>query len=102
MLRVTWRKLSDFHALLAINTSRLSAKQLHRRHQPVMTLFAPPIERGQKKGIFRSDLLVSWHLAMIRAIAHAASAELRSGRIEESRVEEAVITTAVNALIPEP
>jgi AcrR family transcriptional regulator len=102
VLRATWRKLSDFHALLAINTSRLSAKQLHRRHQPVMTLFAPPIERGQKKGIFRSDLLVSWHLAMIRAIAHAASAELRSGRIEESRVEDAVITTAVNALTPEP
>src|SRR4029079_2336942 len=32
VLGATWRKLSDFHALLAINTSRLSAKELHRRH----------------------------------------------------------------------
>jgi hypothetical protein len=67
-----------------------------------MTLFVPLIERGQEKGVFRSNLPVSWHLAMIRAIAHAASAELRSGRIEESRVEDAMVTTAMNALTPEP
>src|SRR6476469_5420656 len=98
VLRATWLKLSDFQALLAINTSRLSAKELHRRHQPVMTLFEPLIERGQKKGIFRGDLPVSWHLAMIRAIAHAASAEVRSGRIPASQVESAMLTTALAAL----
>jgi AcrR family transcriptional regulator len=101
VLRATWQKLSDFQTLLAINTSRLSAKELHRRHQPVMTLFVPLIERGQKKGVFRSDLPVAWHLAMVRAIAHAASAELRSGRIDESRVEDALISTAKNALGPQ-
>jgi AcrR family transcriptional regulator len=101
VLRATWHKLSDFQALLAINISRLSAKELHRRHQPVMTLFVPLIERGQQKGVFRSDLPVSWHLAMLRAIAHAASAELRSGRIDESTVEDAMISTAMNALSPQ-
>jgi AcrR family transcriptional regulator len=98
VLRSTWHKLSDFHALLAINTGRLSAKELHRRHQPVMMLFVPLIERGQKKGVFRKDLPVSWHLAMIRAIAHAASAEVRSGRIAERAVERAMLSTALNAL----
>jgi AcrR family transcriptional regulator len=98
VLDATWHKLSDFHALLAINTGRLSAQELHRRHQPVMTLFVPLIERGQKKGVFRKDLPVSWHLAMIRAIAHAASAEVRSGRIAESDVEAAMLSTALNAL----
>ncbi|HEY8406793.1 MAG TPA: TetR/AcrR family transcriptional regulator [Gaiellaceae bacterium] len=98
VLGATWRKLSDFHALLAINTSRLSAKELHRRHQPVMTLFVPLIERGQKKGVFRSDLPVSWHLAMVRAIAHAASAEVRSGRIAEADVEPALLSTVLGAL----
>src|SRR5690349_13820640 len=100
VLRATWHKLSDFHTLLAINTGRLSAKELHRRHQPVMSLFVPLIERGQKKGTFRSDLPVSWHLAMIRAIAHAASAEVRGDRIDESAVEDAMISTAMNALRP--
>jgi AcrR family transcriptional regulator len=101
VLRGTWHKLSDFHALLAINTARLSAKELHRRHQPVMSQFVPLIERGQESGAFRSDLPVSWHLAMIRAIAHAASAEVRSGRIEEARVEDAMIATALQALRPQ-
>jgi AcrR family transcriptional regulator len=100
VLRATWLKLSDFQALLAINTSRLSAKELHRRHQPVMTLFVPLIERGQKKGIFRADLPVSWHLAMVRAIVHAASAEVRSGRITEAEVEPAMLSTVMNALSP--
>jgi AcrR family transcriptional regulator len=100
VLRATWLKLSDFQALLAINTSRLSAKELHRRHQPVMTLFVPLIERGQRKGIFRGDLPVSWHLAMVRAIVHAASAEVRSGRITEAEVEPAMLSTVMNALSP--
>jgi AcrR family transcriptional regulator len=100
VLRATWQKLSDFHALLAINTSRLSAKELHRRHQPVMTLFVPLIERGQEEGVFRRDLPVSWHLAMVRAIAHAASAEVRSGRIAEAEVQAALLSTVMNALSP--
>ncbi len=101
VLRATWLKLSDFHALLAINTSRLSAKELHRRHQPVMALFVPLIERGQEKAVFRRDLPVSWHLGMIRAIAHAASTEVRSGRISETDVEPAMLSTVMNALSPQ-
>ena len=100
VLSATWQKLSDFQTLLAINTSRLSAKELHRRHQPVMTQFVPLIERGQEKGVFRSDVPVSWHLAIIRAIAHAASAEARSGRIPASDVERTMLTTALAAISP--
>jgi AcrR family transcriptional regulator len=94
----TWQTLGQFHALLAINTSRLSAKELHRRHLPVTTQFAPLIERGQMQGVFRSDLPVSWHLAVLRAIVHTASNELRSGRISEAEVETAMLTTVFAAL----
>src|SRR3954463_15596726 len=31
VLRATWKELGRFHALLAINTSRLSVEELHRR-----------------------------------------------------------------------
>ena len=98
VLRATWRELDRFHALLAINTSRLSAKELHRRHQPVMTHFAPLVERGQRKGVFRSDVPIAWHLAVLRAIVHAASAELQSGRLSENEVEQTVITTVLAAM----
>ena len=56
VLRATWRELARFHALLAINTARLSAEELHRRHLPMLDQLEPLIERGQKQGVFRSDL----------------------------------------------
>jgi AcrR family transcriptional regulator len=98
VLRATWQNLDQFHALLAINTNRLSAKELRRRHLPVTSQLAPLIERGQGEGVFRSDLPVSWHLAVIRAIVHAASFELQSARIGESDVEAAMLTTALAAI----
>jgi AcrR family transcriptional regulator len=98
VLRATWKELGRFHALLAINTARLSAKELHRRHLPMTTQLWPLIERGQKSGDFRSDLPVSWHVAVIRAIVHTASAELQSGRISETDVEGVMLATALAAI----
>ena len=56
VLRATWRQLAQFHGLLALNTARLSAEELHRRHVPMLDQLEPLIERGQKQGVFRSDL----------------------------------------------
>ena len=98
VLRATWRELSRFHALLAINTTRLSPEELHRRHLPVLNELAPLIERGQEDGTFRRDLPVSWHLAVVRAIVHTASSEIRSGRIAEADAEAAMLSTALAAV----
>jgi len=98
VLRASWRQLSRFHTLLAINTARLSTAELRRRHLPVMTQFVPLIERGQADGSFRSDVPVSWHLAVIRALVHTASAELQGGRLSEADVEQTVITTVLAAI----
>jgi AcrR family transcriptional regulator len=98
VLRATWRELARFQALLALNTARLSAEELRRRHLPVLDQLQPLIERGQKQGAFRPDLPVSWHLAVIRAIVHTASYESQGGRISESRAEAAMLSTAVAAI----
>ena len=98
VLRATWRQLAQFHGLLALNTARLSAEELHRRHVPMLDQLEPLIERGQKQGVFRTDLPVSWQLAVIRAIVHTASREIRGGRIAESRVEAVMISTILGAI----
>src|SRR4051812_19551834 len=41
VLRATWKELDRFHNLLAINTARLSVKELHRRHLPMTTQLWP-------------------------------------------------------------
>jgi len=98
VLLATWRELARFHGLLALNTARLSAEELHRRHVPMLDQLEPLIERGQREGVFRSDLPIAWHLAVIRAIVHAASASIEGGRLEESEVEAAMLTTALAAI----
>jgi AcrR family transcriptional regulator len=98
VLRATWKQLAQFHGLLAINTARLSAEELHRRHLPVLDQFAPLIERGQRQGVFRSDLPVSWQLAVVRSLVHTASHEIRGGRIRESEAEATMISTILGAI----
>jgi AcrR family transcriptional regulator len=98
VLRATWQQLAQFHGLLAINTARLSAEELHRRHLPVLDQFAPLIARGQEERVFRRDLPVSWQLAVIRSIVHTASHELRGGRIRESEVEAVMISTILGSI----
>ena len=98
VLRATWRQLGQFHGLLALNMGRLSPEELHRRHRPMLDQLEPLIERGQKKRVFRRDLPVVWHLAVLRAIVHAASTEIRGGRLAESEAEAAMLTTAISAI----
>ena len=98
VLLATWQELGKFHALLQINLTRLSPKELYLRHLPMTSQLAPLIERGQKDGVFRSDLPVEWHQAVIRGIVHTASTELQSGRIAPADVEQAMLSTAVHAV----
>ncbi|HEY7793256.1 MAG TPA: TetR/AcrR family transcriptional regulator [Gaiellaceae bacterium] len=102
VLRATWRQLAQFHGLLALNTARLSAEELHRRHVPMLDQLEPLIERGQRQGVFRSDLPVAWHLAVVRAVVHAASHEIQARRISESGVEAAMLSTAIAAISEPP
>ena len=97
VLSATWRTLGRYHALVAINT-RLPHEELHQRHGSVLGRLEPLIARGQKAGVFRSDVPVSWHLATMLALIHGASAELSAGRIAEDQVEPALLATVVGAI----
>ena len=100
VLLATWQQLGQFHGILAINMSRLSAKELHRRHLPITTQFIPLLERGQAEGVFRSDVSALWLIAVLRAIVHVASSELQAGRLSRADVERTMLTTALKAIGP--
>lgn len=100
LLRVVteaWRTLGRYHALVAINT-RLPEAELHQRHGKVFTALQALIERGQRTGAFRKDVPAAWHLSMLVALIHAASAELRAERLPPDEVESALVATVLGAL----
>jgi AcrR family transcriptional regulator len=92
-----WRGLERYHALVALNT-QLPQAELRARHHAVLAILEPLIERGQREGAFRSDVPPAWHLSMLLALIHAASAELRTGRISREDAEDALVATALGAL----
>lgn len=99
VVSAAWRALGRFHALVAINV-RLPPAELHSRHEAVLAALEPLVERGRRDGSFRADVPAQWHLAMILALVHAASAEQREGRIPADQVESAVVATVLGALRP--
>jgi hypothetical protein len=92
-----WRTLGRYHALVAINT-QLPEAELHHRHGTVLKALESLIERGQRTGDFRDDVPVGWHLSMLVALIHAASAELRAERLPATKVESALVATVLGAL----
>ncbi len=95
---MTWRTLGRYHALVAINTATQTPEELHHRHGSVLGALLPLIERGQANGAFRTDVAPEWHLAMLMALIHAASAELRAGRVPEDQAEAALVATVLGAV----
>jgi TetR/AcrR family transcriptional regulator, mexCD-oprJ operon repressor len=93
----TWRELGRYHALVAI-TTQLAHAELRAKHHPVLARLEPLIARGQRDGSFRSDVPAAWHLSMLMALVHAASAELQAARIPDAQAESAVVRTALGAI----
>lgn len=101
VVTAAWRALGRFHALVALNT-RLPQDELHRRHQPLLAMLEPLIERGQRDGTFRTEVSATWHLSMLLALVHAASAQLRAGRMPADSIEAAVVATVLGAVAAPP
>jgi len=92
-----WRALGRYHALVAINT-RLPHAELRHRHEPVLAVLEPLIERGQRDGAFRANVPVAWHLATILALIHAASAELDAQLMPTEEIESALLASVLGAV----
>jgi hypothetical protein len=91
------RTLGRYHSLVEIN-ARLPQAELHAKHGPVLGTLEPLIERGQRVGRFRADACPAWHLAMVLAIIHAASATLDTGHASPDEIERELIATVLGAV----
>ena len=65
-------------------------------------MLEPLIARGQRDGSFRTEVSATWHLSMLLALVHAASAQLRAGRMPADAIEAAVVATVLGALAAPP
>ena len=66
----------------------------------VMERLVPLVQRGQASGAFRADVPPGWHVSMFLSLMHAASAEVRAGRIDENAAEAAIVAAVLGAISP--
>jgi len=97
VISAAWQTLSRYHALVTINTRR-PYHEVREHHGPALAALQPLIERGQHAGAFRADVPASWHLAMLLALIHSASGELRNGTIAQDNVESALLASVIGAV----
>jgi TetR/AcrR family transcriptional repressor of mexCD-oprJ operon len=97
VITAAWKAMDRFHALVGINTRRPYG-EMQDQHRLVMDALRPLIERGQATGRFRADVPASWHLAMILALVHGASGEIRRGTVGVDQVQKALLSTVLGAV----
>jgi TetR/AcrR family transcriptional regulator, mexCD-oprJ operon repressor len=101
VVAAAWQALGRYHALVAVST-RMEQQELRDLHGSVLAALEPLVERGRRDGSFRSDVPAAWHLSMVLALVHAASAELRAGRLPEAAIEPALVRTVLGAVRGDP
>jgi hypothetical protein len=94
----TWGTLARYRPLVAVNMDELGHEALHQRHTAVFDELRPLIERGQASGAFNGAVPAGWHLSMLVALVHAASAEVRAGRAREADAGPALVDAVLGAI----
>ena len=97
LVATAWRTMGRYHSLVAINAGRPQA-ELQAKHGPVLDRLEPLIERGQADDVFRPDVPAAWHLAVVLALVHTASATLQAGHGTPDKIESALVATVLGAV----
>ena len=92
----TWRTLGRYHAVIGINEAQ-GHDALRARHGPSSAPWSRSRARPGRRRL-PPGVPVAWHLSTVMAIVHAASGELRAGRLPEAGAEAAVVATVLGAV----
>ena len=94
VVAAAWRTLGRYHALVAINTGA---------HTPSCTPPPRPVLGAPARSSSAASATAAsaptspprWHLSMLMALIHAASAELRAGRVPDADAEAALVAPSL-------
>lgn len=82
LIASSWRFLDQSRALLAAAQKELTPARIREMHEESEARMRGLLERGQREGVFRVDLPVSWLLATTHVVMNGAAEEVRTGRLD--------------------
>lgn len=100
LLRSSWALVAEASGLLEAADGVLPTERLRELHGDPATRVESLIRRGQKEGVFRTDMPNAWLVSAIQYLLHGAAAEIRAGRLDAAHASDVVINTIDSALMP--
>jgi AcrR family transcriptional regulator len=97
MIGVAWQVLDRAAALAKATAEQLPPERRRKVHAPALAQAYRLIERGQRERVFRTDVSSEWLVACTYALMHAASDEVRAGRLD-ARSAPAVLSASLSDL----
>jgi AcrR family transcriptional regulator len=101
LLASSWALVAESAALLTAAQRVLPEGRLRELHTGAADRVEQLIARGQRDGVFRTDLPVTWLVNAVQYILHGAAEEIRLGRLDPAAAS-GVVTATVQSILAVP
>jgi TetR/AcrR family transcriptional regulator, mexCD-oprJ operon repressor len=96
----SWKILDQFRGALAAAERELPSGRIRTKHDRPMSRVEALIRRGQRSGVFRTDLTIEWLVALFYTVMHGAAGEIGAGRLRSADAARVIIATLLGAYTP--
>jgi TetR/AcrR family transcriptional repressor of mexCD-oprJ operon len=93
MLAASWGALAHLNTLSRAAAEHLPSDHLHRTHAPLMAHMYALVERGQRDGVFRTDLPADWLVTTFYSLVHGADDHARAHGLDRSQALDMLTRT---------
>lgn len=96
----SWRIVHQFRTLLVAAQRSLPPERIRAAHDKPMRRVRTLIQRGQKEGVFRTDLPAAWLVAVFYNVVHGAADEITAGRLTDAHAARCITATLLATYTP--
>jgi TetR/AcrR family transcriptional regulator, mexCD-oprJ operon repressor len=100
LVAASWQVVHQFSNILLAAHRELPAERIRGVHDPILRRVQSLIGRGQRAGIFRTDLPDHWLATTVFSLMHAAAEDAAVGRIEPGDGAGLITATLQAAFTP--
>jgi TetR/AcrR family transcriptional regulator, mexCD-oprJ operon repressor len=98
LMRSSWQILDSHRRLLSAAHRHLPAERIRAHHDAALRRVQRLVARGQREGVFRTDLPRGWLVTCLYSVMHAAADEMEAGRLSRGRAPGVLTGTLVGLL----
>ncbi|WP_214411069.1 hypothetical protein [Sphaerisporangium fuscum] len=98
LLASSWKLVAESAALLTAAEDVLPAGRVRELHDQPAQRMADLVRRGQRQGVFRTDLPSDWLVSVAHYILHGAADQVRAGRLAPQEAADMVTETVRSVL----